>query len=44
LRELGINEEIIPTMAEEALDAVDRPTNPRHNNVKDLEAIYRSAY
>ncbi len=44
LQEVGIKEESIPAMAQDALSAVDRPPNPRRNNVNDLEALYRSAF
>lgn len=44
LRDAGITEESIPVMAEESLTALDRPGNPRSNNVKDIEELYRSAF
>jgi alcohol dehydrogenase len=43
LSEIGIQPDIIPQMAQDALSAIDRPPNPRRNTVKDLEALYRSA-
>ncbi|MGG0451790.1 iron-containing alcohol dehydrogenase [Priestia megaterium] len=44
LRDIGVKEEAIPAIAEEALDAIDRPTNPRRNNVKDIEKLIREAF
>ncbi|MBS4207532.1 iron-containing alcohol dehydrogenase [Bacillus sp. FJAT-50079] len=44
LRDVGVKEEAIPTIAEEALHAIDRPTNPRKNTVKEIEEITRSAF
>jgi alcohol dehydrogenase class IV len=44
LRDVGITEEAIEQMAKESLDAIDRPGNPRSNNQRDIEALYRSAF
>lgn len=44
LRQAGISEEKIPQMAQESLDQIDRPANPRRNNAKDLEKLYRAAF
>lgn len=44
LRDAGVKEEAIPTIAEEALHAIDRPTNPRRNNVKEIEQLIRAAF
>lgn len=44
LSEVGITEDMIPVMAESAMSALDRPPNPRVNNVEDLKALYRIAF
>jgi len=43
LRDVDVPEDAIPAIAEEALDHIDRPGNPRRNNRDDLEALCRSA-
>lgn len=44
LREIGITEDTIEQMAQDSLEALDRPGNPRSNNQKDIESLYRSAF
>ncbi|XID92535.1 iron-containing alcohol dehydrogenase [Paenibacillaceae bacterium WGS1546] len=44
LRDAGITEDAIERMALESLNAIDRPGNPRNNNQKDIESLYRAAF
>ena len=44
LRELGIPEQMIPTLATQALEDVCTPGNPREVTKEDIIAIYREAY
>ena len=43
LHELGVEEDAIPELAEEAMTHIDRVPNPRKHTAADCEAIYRSA-
>jgi alcohol dehydrogenase class IV len=44
LREVDVPEDRFAEMAEEALDHIDRPGNPRANDRDDLEQLYRRAF
>ena len=44
LRDVGIPEEMIPTLAKQALNDICTPGNPRNVRVEDLIEIYRNAY
>ena len=44
LREIGIPEEMIPTLANQAIDDACTPGNPRDVSVDDIIEIYKAAY
>ena len=44
LKEIGIPEEMIPALAQQALNDVCTPGNPRNVTVDDIIAIYKEAY
>lgn len=44
LREIGVPEEMIPTLANQAINDACTPGNPREVTVEDLIAIYKEAY
>lgn len=44
LREIGIPEEMIPTLANQAIDDACTPGNPREVSVNDIIEIYKEAY
>ena len=44
LREIGIPEEMIPTLANQAINDACTPGNPRDVSVDDIIEIYKSAY
>lgn len=44
LKEIGIPEEMIPALAQQAINDVCTPGNPRNVTVDDLIAIYKKAY
>jgi len=44
LREIGIPEEMIPTLANQAIDDACTPGNPREVSVDDIIEIYKEAY
>ena len=44
LREIGIPEEMIPALANQAIDDPCTPGNPRDVTVDDLISIYKQAY
>ena len=44
LREIGIPEEMIPTLAKQAINDVCTPGNPRDVTVEDIINIYKEAY
>lgn len=43
LSEVGVTEDLIPTMAEDAMKSGNIPANPRSSTVKDIIALYRKA-
>ena len=43
LSEVGVKEELIPAMAEDAMKSGNIPANPRQTNVKDIMELYRKA-
>ncbi len=43
LSEVGVKEETIPAMAEDAMKSGNIPANPRQTSVKDIIALYRKA-
>lgn len=43
LSEVGVKEEVIPAMAEDAMKSGNIPANPRQTNVKDIIALYHKA-
>lgn len=44
LREIGIPEEMIPTLAKQAINDACTPGNPREVTVEDIISIYKEAY
>ena len=44
LREIGIPEEMLPTLANQAINDACTPGNPREVTVDDIIAIYKEAY
>jgi lactaldehyde reductase len=44
LREIGIPREMIPTLANQAINDACTPGNPREVTVEDIIDIYESAY
>ena len=44
LREIGVPEEMIPTLAKQAINDACTPGNPREVTVDDIIAIYKEAY
>ena len=44
LKEIGIPEEMIPTLAKQAINDACTPGNPREDTVDDIIAIYKEAY
>ena len=44
LREIGIPEEMIPTLAKQAINDICTPGNPREVTVEDIINIYKEAY
>ena len=44
LRDIGIPEEMLPTLARQALEDICTPGNPRKVTAEDLLEIYRNAY
>ena len=44
LREIGIPEEMIPTLANQAINDACTPGNPREVTVDDIIALYKEAY
>lgn len=44
LREIGVPEEMIPTLANQAIDDPCTPGNPREVTIEDIIAIYKEAY
>lgn len=44
LRELGVTEDKIPAMAEDAMKSGNVPINPRQTTQKDFETLYRKAF
>ena len=43
LSEVGVKEELIPAMAEDAMKSGNIPANPRQTTVKDIMELYRKA-
>lgn len=43
LSEVGVKEEMIPAMAEDAMKSGNIPANPRQSNVKDIIELYKKA-
>ncbi len=43
LSEVGVKEEMIPAMAEDAMKSGNIPANPRQTSLKDITALYHKA-
>lgn len=43
LSQVGVKEELIPAMAEDAMKSGNIPANPRQTNVKDIMELYKKA-